>query len=291
MGKFGTRRGQSWRELAIRTCRKSWDDEVFGQAARLAFYYFLSMFPALLLLLIVLGQITRTGSTGSELQDTLAGAIQQILPGDTKALIARTVGQLNAEALVGAGAVFAALSSVWAALNGTWAMISGLNTAYEVEEDRPWWKVLSVAFGLTVSMGVMGIVALWIMYYGSRAGKFIGNELGNHGHTPLLWHIVQWPVTLMLLFFSLALLYRFGPNGKDRRWKWSFPGAFVAVVLWMASTLLFGVYQSHFSSQRIYGGLNAAAALLLWLYFTAAAIFIGGETNSQIEKASAKGWF
>lgn len=118
-------RGHGWLELAKRTCRKSLDDEVFGQAARLAFYYFLSMFPVLLLLLIVLDQFARTGSTGSHLRDTLLVAVQQILPQQTSALIAKTVGELNTGAVIGAGAVSAGLAAVWGALNGTWAMMSG----------------------------------------------------------------------------------------------------------------------------------------------------------------------
>jgi membrane protein len=90
----------------------------------------------------------------------------------------------------------------------------------------------------------------------------------------------------MLLPFSFALIYRFGPNLKDRRWQWSIPGAFVAVALWVGSTMLLRLYQENFSSSRIYGGLNAVTVLLMWLYITGAAIFIGGETNSEIEKAS-----
>ena len=86
-------RGLSWRELAKRTCRRSWDDEVFGQAARLAFYYLLSMFPVLLLLLILFDKLAGPGSTGSNLRDTLLGAFQQILPRDASALIAKTVGR------------------------------------------------------------------------------------------------------------------------------------------------------------------------------------------------------
>ncbi len=85
------------------------------------------------------------------------------------------------------------------------------------------------------------------------------------------------------------MLYRFGPNLKDQRWQWSTPGAVVAVTLWVASTLLLRVYQKHSSSsQMIYGGLNAVATLLLWLYLTGAAVFIGGEVNSEIEKAAAE---
>ncbi len=218
--------GLSWRELVKRTCRESWDDEVFGQAARLAFYYFLSLFPALLLLLILFDKLA---GTGSNLRNTLLGAFQQILPGEASALIAKIVVELNAETVIGAGAVAAGLGSAWGALNGTWAMMAGLNKAYEVKEERPWWKVLSIAFGLTISLGIMGLVALWAMLYGSRTWKMMGQDFGIHTQSLFLWRIILWLVTAVLLFFSFALLYRFGPNLKDRRWQWSIPGAVVAV--------------------------------------------------------------
>jgi len=246
------------------------------------------MFPVLLLLLIVLDKLASPGSAGSNLRNTLLGAFQQILPQDASALISKTLGQLSAGAVSGIGAVYAGFGSAWGALNGTWAMMAGLNKAYEVKEERPWWKVLSIAFGLTISLGIMGIAALWAMLYGSGAWRRVDRNFGIDTQSPFLGHTLQWVATATLLFFSLALLYRFGPNLNDRRWQWSFPGAVVAVTLWVASTVLLRVYQNHFSSQRIYGGLNAVVALLLWLYFTGAAIFIGGEANSEIEKASAK---
>src|SRR5439155_17813341 len=108
-------------------------------------------------------------------------------------------------------------------------------------------------------------------------------------HFEVLWRGMQWAVILILLLFSFSLLYRFGPNLRDRRWQWSIPGAVVAVTLWLASTLLLRVYQEHSSSsRRIYGGLNAVAILLLWLYITGATILVGGEANSEIEKAAAE---
>lgn len=281
-------RGLSWRDLAKRTCRKSWADEVFGQAARLAFYYFLSMFPVLLLLLIWLDKFAGTASTGSHLRDTLLGAFRQILPREASELMAKTVGQLNAGAVIGAGAVYAGLGSVWGALNGTWAMMTGLNKAYEVTEERRWWRVLTIALGLTTSLAIMGLIALAAILYGGLAWELISHNFGIDSHPPFLWRIIQWLMIAILLLFSSALVYRFGPNLRDQRWRWSVPGAVVAVTLWGASTLLLRIYQNHFSSQRIYGGLNAVVELLLWLYFTGAAIFIGGEANSEIQKAAAK---
>ena len=286
MAELWSLRGLTWRELAKRTCRSSWDDEVFGQAARLAFYNFLGIFPALLLLLLLLDTFA---STGSELRNTLLDSFQQIVPREASALITKTIGELNAIAVSGSGALWAALGAAWATLNGTWAMIVGLNRAYEVKEERPWWRILTIAFGLTISFGVMGLMALGAMLYGSRAGATISQHLGAHTLSPFSWRVIQWPVIIILLLFSFASLYRFGPNLKDRRWQWSTPGAVVAIALWVGSTLLLRIYQDHFSSsQRMYGELEPVATLLLWLYFTGAAILIGGEANSEIEKAASE---
>ena len=133
----------------------------------------------------------------------------------------------------------------------------------------------------------MGLIALAAILYGSPAGEMIGQDFGIVSHPPFLWRIIQWLMTAILLLFSFALVYRFGPNLRDRRWRWCVPGAVVAVTLQVTSTLLLRFYQNHFSAQRIYGGLNAVVELLLWLYFTGAAIFIGGEANSEIEKVAA----
>jgi membrane protein len=279
-------RGLSWRELIKRTCRSSWEDEVFGQAARLAFYYFLSIFPAILLLLILVDTFS---GAGSALRKTLLDAFQQIVPGEASTLIAKTTGELNARA-VGTGVLWAALGAAWATLNGMRAMISGLNMAYEVKEERRWWKIAVTVFVLTISMGIMGLMALVAMLYGSRAGTTISQHLFVHSSFPFAWRILQWPFILILLLFSFASIYRFGPNLKDQRWQWSTPGAVVAIGLWAVSTLLLRTYQDHFSSsQRIYGGLQPVVTILLWLYFTGAAILIGGEANSEIEKAAAEG--
>jgi hypothetical protein len=175
-------RGLSWRELAKRTGLKSWEHEVFGQAARLAFYYFLGIFPALLLLLVLLNTLS---STGSELRSTLLDCIEEIVPPEASALLAKTLGELNAGATVAAGALWAVPSAAWAIFNGTWAMMVGLNNAYGVKEERSWWKILTIGLGLTMSLGIMGVVSLAAMLYGSRAGAAI-----RVSETPRLSHLL-----------------------------------------------------------------------------------------------------
>jgi membrane protein len=286
MTHFWNLRGLSWWELAKRTCRNSWKDEVFGQSARLAFYFFFALFPALLLLLIFLSMSATGGPKG---RAALLDSFTQVLPPDASALIAKTVQELNARAVLGTGAIGAGAYAIWGALNGTWAMMTGLNNAYKVAEERPWWRVLAVMFGLTISLSVLYVIALAAIAYGDPAGNIVGQHLGRPALFGFFWHVVQWLVIVVLLLFSFALIYRFGPNLRNRRWRWSIPGAVVAVALWVGFTLLLRMYQEHFSSSRIYGGLNAVAVLLMWLYITGAATFIGGEANSEIEKAAVAG--
>ncbi|MGH9448808.1 MAG: YihY/virulence factor BrkB family protein, partial [Terriglobia bacterium] len=208
---------------------------------------------------------------------------------EAAALVVKTIQQLSATVVLGAGAIVAGLGAVWGALNGTWAMMTGLNKAYEVGEERPWWRLLTITFGLTISLSILGLVALTAILYSNRAWNIIGQHLGAPVPFEFLWHILQWGVIVILLLLSFAILYRFGPSLEDREWQWSTPGAVIAIALWVTFTLLLRIYQEHISSShRIYGGLNAVAILLLWLYLTGAAIFIGGEANSEIEKAAAQ---
>jgi membrane protein len=286
MSEFWTLRGLSLRQLAERTFRKSWEDEVFGQSARLAFYFFLAMFPVLLLLVILLGRPT---GAGSGLLGVLLDSSNQVLPPDASALVKNTTRQLDVRAVLGAGAILAGVGAAWGALNGTWAIVSGLNKAYEVQEERSWQQVSFIVFGLTVSLGALSLIGLAAILYGGRAGDIIGQHFGAPADSGVLRRLLYWPVIVTLMVLSFAVLYRFGPNLRDRRWQWSFPGAVTGAGLWLAFTLLLRMYEQYFiSSQRIYGGLNAVATLLLWLYLTGAAIFIGGEVNSEIEKAAAE---
>lgn len=267
--------GLSWRELLWRTCRESWDDEVFGQAARLAFYHFIALFPVLLLAIVLL---SRLGETGSHLLDALQTSLRTLLPDRAGAAVHEVMREIVTRAR---GTIwFASLGSLWAAFNGTWAVMAGLNDAYEVHEERPWWKVTLVAGGLTLALAALSFSAMLMLFYGQHFG----------GRAGLGWHIVHWPILTAMLLIAFALYYRFGPDLHSVHWRWSTPGAVVAAVLWISASLLFRAYVQFAMDKYnvVYGSMASAAILLLWFYFTGAAILIGGEVNSEIENAAAQ---
>lgn len=284
MVNLWTRGGLSWRELALRTCRETWKDAVFGQAARLAFYHFIAIFPSLLLLFFVL---LKFPSAGAVLRSTLGTALNGILPNEAGALMTALIEKLNATAAARMGLLSACIGAAWAAINGTWAVMVGLNTAYEVKEKRPLWKVLLTAFALTASIAIMFVAALGALAYGTRLAQAISQKAGAHIAPVLILRSIEWAVLVFLLLASFALFYRFGPNLYDREWQWSTPGALLALVLWLIASGLVRLYFERFHTYHVvYGPLEGVAMLLLWLYFTSAAILIGGEMNSEIEKAT-----
>src|SRR5205823_14180300 len=189
MAKLWSLRGLSWRELAKRTCTKSWDDEIFGQSARMALYFFFALFPVLLLLLILLG---KTAGGASDWRDALLDCLKQVLPPDASALMMQTIEQISVGAVLGNGAILAAVYAAWGALNGTLAMMTGLNKAYEVEETRPWWRILYIVFGVTISLSILGLIALGSIVDGNRIGNTVGRHLGAPAHFEFLWRIIHW---------------------------------------------------------------------------------------------------
>ncbi|HEY4009037.1 MAG TPA: YihY/virulence factor BrkB family protein, partial [Acidobacteriaceae bacterium] len=175
--------------------------------------------------------------------------------------------------------VFAA--SVWAAHNGTWAMIWGLNRAYEVEERRPWRTLTITIILLTLCMAVVASVGLLLLFSSAFAQEHL------HG-SALFLRTLEWLTVAVCLYFAFALLYRFAPNVPHHAIRWSTPGAVCALILWLASTFAAHIYFDHINDYtRSYGPLNGVVMLLLWLYASNGALLIGGEMNSEIQKAES----
>jgi membrane protein len=274
--------GLSLYELAKRTVRASWRDAVFGQGSRMAFYHFLAIFPSLLIFLVLVLRLT---PADAPVRDAILDLARQVLPADASSLLQQVLDELHQRALSGVHLAPAFCGAVWAACNGMWALMFGLNTAYEVQERRPLWKLAIILTGLTISLALAGSIAVFIIAFGAHiAANFSGQHLSFVGLRTL-----QWAVVVALLLFSFALLYRFAPNLQNHKWRWSTPGALFAVFCWIGSTIAVRFYFERLSDyRRSYGHLSSVVMLLLWLYVSNGAILIGGEMNSEIEKAGAQ---
>jgi membrane protein len=272
-------------ELAARVWREMNKDDIFNRAAILGFYFMLALVPLLLCLTALLGLFAQTGT---ELRDQLFSLLARVAPRSAYALVYDTVSELT-EGGSGGKLTFGLLASVWAASNGMLAIIDTLNSAYHVREARPWWKARLVAAALTLALGVLIISALVLVLYGGQVAEALSGALRLGGAFTTAWGVARWLLVLAFVFLAFGLIYYFAPNLHEQRFRWVLPGMVVGVALWLAGSLGFRLYLRYFNTYNaVYGSLGAVIILMLWFYLTGAAILVGGEVNSEIEKAAAK---
>jgi membrane protein len=259
-----------------RTVRESWQDAVFGQGGRMAFYQFLAIFPALLMLHWTVHHLP---GLPWEVLPALAEATSKILPHDVTETVRSVANDFRHAQLPGWRFLTTFAGVLWAGCNGTWAMIYGLNTAYEVRECRRPQQLAFTIVGLTLALALIIMLALGLVVAAA--------SLRSRLHAPVPLHLLEWLVLILVLLFWFAILYRFAPSLEVKRWQWSTPGAMLAATLWVTATLATRFYFERVNNYHLsFGRLSGVAMLLVWLYATNSAILIGGEMNSEIEKAA-----
>jgi membrane protein len=258
---------------------------VFGRAAELSYYFLLALFPFLIFLTSIIGLVLGSG-TGT--RDMLFSYLARIMPPSAFQLISSTMMEVSA-ASSGGKLSFGLLAALWAASNGLTAITESLNQAYDLKETRPWWKQRLVAIELTIALSVFIIFALILVIAGGHIAEWLAAHYGLGSTFPMIWKIIQWPVVLACMTLAFALIYYFAPDFREQSWQWLTPGSVIGVALWLLVSLAFRVYLHFFDSySATYGSLGAVIVLMLWLYFTGAAVLIGGEINSEIENAAAE---
>ena len=278
-------RSLEWKELLRRVWSEMNGDDVFGNAAKLAYYFLLALFPLLIFLTSIIGLII---GSGSGMRHVLFDYLARVMPYGAFALIDKTM--LEVSTASGAGKLsFGFLAALWAASSGMGAITDALNAAYNVKETRPWWRRRMTAIALTIALSVLIIAALAIVLGGSKIADHLASLYVIGRASAIAWKFIQWPIALAFMLLAFALMYFFAPNLRDREWKWITPGAVTGIALWLAVSFAFKAYLHFFDSySKTYGSLGAVIVLMLWLYLTGLAVLIGGEINSEIDNAVAR---
>ena len=269
-------------ELAKRVWAEFSDDEIAERAAALAYYFLFALFPALLFLTALLGLLPIP-----DLMDRLMTYVAQTLPGDAASIIEKTLNEIVAGA--GGGLLsLGVLGALWAGSNGMHSIMSALNVAYDVEENRPWWKAKLLAIALTLGFSVFILSALVLIAFGPTLGEKVAATVGLGAVFTVVWNIVSIPIIMALVAIGIALVYYLAPN-VEQHWRWVTPGSAVALVLWLAASFALRFYVTTFADYNAtYGSIGGVILLMLWLYLSGIALLLGAEVNSEIEQAAAQ---
>jgi membrane protein len=270
---------RAWGGVLKRTFSEFRADDLTDLAAALTYYGILSIFPALVAVVSILGLI------GHSATQPLLDNLQSFAPGPARDILANALRGL-AHTRGGAGIVFAAglVGALWSASGYVGGFMKAANRIWDVSEGRPIWWTLPLRLGVTVLLLLLlAASAVMVVVTGplaDRAGKLIG--IGSAAVTA--WDFAKWPV-LILVALMLSILYHAAPNVRHPRFRWITPGAIVAVLVWIGASAAFGLYVAKFGSyNKTYGSLGAIVIFLVWLWLTNVAVLLGAELNAELER-------
>jgi membrane protein len=273
----------AWKDIAARTYKRVWDDNVGLVAAGVAFYSFFALLSLLGLIVLSYGFIADPHTVIEHMK-----ALTGVLPNDVAAVIGNQLmtAVRSSESTKGLGILIAFVVAIYGGSNGAAAVLTALNIAYEEKEKRSLW----LFYFLAVSMTLGALVVALTLLAATAALAFLQRLLPAASDAFLLAGKIGGYFLLMLLAAGIAAtLYRYGPSREDAKWKWITPGSVFTALAWLLLTIGFGFYVGHFTNYSgSYGSLGAVVALLTWMYLSAYAFIIGAELNSEIEHQTAK---
>lgn len=274
---------RSWTAVLKGTVKEFKDDELTDRAAALTYYGVLALFPALLVLVSLLGIAGRSAT------DEVLENIQKLAPGPARDILTDAVTQLQGRS--GIGSVMALVGivlAVWSASGYVAAFIRSANAVYDVPEGRPVWKVLPVRVGVTVLLLVLAVLSALIVVFTGDLARRAGTALGIGDTALTVWSIAKWPVLVVLVTIMIALLYWATPNVKGRGFRWITPGSVLALLIWLIASAGFAFYVANFASyNKTYGTLAGVIVFLVWLWIGNIAILLGLEFDAELARQRA----
>ena len=264
-----------------RTIREFKEDKLQHWAAALTYYAVLSLFPALLVMVSLVGLLADPETVTKFLTDVI-GALGPASAVDTfKGPIESITSNRGA---AGVMAIVGVVAALWSASGYVGAFTEASNSIYEVEEGRPFWKLKPLQLFVTfVCISLVALTALALVVSGPVATA-IGEAIGLGDAAITAWQFGKWPVMLLLVLLVLSVLFYASPNAQVRRRLIS-PGALLALGTWIIASVGFALYVANFSSyDKTYGSLGGVVVFLLWLWITNMAVLLGAEYNAELER-------
>ncbi|HUP74679.1 MAG TPA: YihY/virulence factor BrkB family protein [Acidimicrobiales bacterium] len=273
---------RGWKDVLARTKTEVKQDRVPMLSAAVAFYSLLAIVPAMVAIVSLYGLLADPSDVDRQVGEWLGSAPQEV-----RDLIAAQLTSIteNAGTAVGIGVVIGILVALWSASSGMAHLVEAINIVYDEEETRGWFKRRLLAILLTLGATIFIVVAVGLI----AILPAVLAETGLGTATRVVANIVRWLVLLVGMVVALSVLYRYGPDRDDPKWRWTSPGAIAATIIWLLASVLFSVYTANFAKYNdTYGTLGAVVVVMLWLFLTALAVIVGAELNAELERQTRR---
>ena len=271
----------SWTYIAKKTLREFTKDQCPDLAAALTYYSVLSLFPALLALVSMLGIFGQAEKTTGALLEIVQG----FAPGDTVEAIREPIQKLSSSSAAGFTLVLGILIAIWSASGYVGAFARAMNRVYEIDEGRAFVKFRGTILGVTlVNLLIVVVLAAMLVLTGPVA-ESVGNAIGLGSAFLTVWNILKWPVMVGLVVLAIAVLYYATPNVKQPKFRWMSLGSFIALIIFLLASLGFAFYVANFSSyNETYGAIGGVIVALLWLWILNMSLLFGAEFDAEMER-------
>ena len=270
----------TWKYIAKRTLREFGKDDCPDAAAGLTYYGVLSLFPALLALVSLLGIFGQGKLTGA-----LLDVVRSIAPGSTVDTIRQPIEELTTSPASGFTLVIGLLTALWSASGYVGAFSRAMNRIYEVDEGRGFVKLRGTMLGVTVLGVIIAAVIAAMLALSGPVADAVGSSIGIGEGLLLAWNIFKWPVVVLLVIVIIAVLYYATPNVKQPKFRWMSIGSFTALVIFVLASLGFGFYVANFANyNKTYGAIGGVIVMLLWLWILNMSLLFGAELDAETER-------
>nr|WP_249776632.1 YihY/virulence factor BrkB family protein [Leifsonia sp. C5G2] len=270
-----------WGFILKRTMRSYSTDQCTDLAAGLTYFAVLSLFPALLALVSILGIV---GQSKAGI-DALFGMVNDLAPGMTD-ILKGPIQNLASSPATGWALAIGIVGAVWSASGYVGAFGRSLNRVYGVQEGRGFITLRPVQLGVTLlALVLVSLLALLLVISGPVA-QFLGSMIGLSDAFQTAWDLLRWPVVVVVIVLLVAVLYAATPNIKHPRFRWLTPGSIAAIVILGIASALFAFYVGNFGNyDKTYGALAGIIVFLLWIWIANNALLFGAELDSEVERA------
>jgi membrane protein len=272
-------RAGEWLDVLKRTGKAFLADDCLGLAQQIAFSSLLAFFPAVILVIGLLGLIPGAYDALVNLLDTVAPqAVLNAIDVARQSSVGAGAGSALAVAAGTAGAL-------WAASSATGSVIKAVNRAHELAETRAFWRLRLLAFALVFLAGLVLALVFVLIVFGRPLGDAVASRAGLGHEFATLWAVARWPIAFAGILLFLGLVYYLAPAQRPPSRRSVIPGALLGAALWLVLSGLFALYTSFSGSyDRTYGSLAGAIVLLLWLNYSAVALLLGAELNAELQR-------